>query len=129
MQRILGEPTNLASGFRPKSHRKSLTSARQPYHCSRPSHRPGGHIITARPASHSYGKAELPLGRTRSIQVFRLGDRVAVCFILAPGGYDEPAILRSWTPSVCLWSADGGHSRGSCEPSWSLIVTAMLRAV
>src|SRR3954469_16202260 len=34
-----------------------------------------------------------------------------VCFIFAPVGYDEPEILRSREPSVCLTSADAGHRR------------------
>src|SRR4051812_23320705 len=33
------------------------------------------------------------------------------CFIFAPFGYDEPEILRSREPSVCLMGADGGQSR------------------
>src|SRR5918993_1263929 len=32
-----------------------------------------------------------------------------VCFIFAPGGYDEPEILRSRQPSICLKGADAGH--------------------
>jgi hypothetical protein len=32
-----------------------------------------------------------------------------VCFIFAPCGYDEPEILRSREPSVCLTSADAGQ--------------------
>ena len=31
-----------------------------------------------------------------------------VCFIFAPDGYDEPDILRSREPSICLKRADGG---------------------
>src|SRR5918998_714250 len=34
-----------------------------------------------------------------------------VCFIFAPDGYDEPEILRSPEPSVCLMGADAGQSR------------------
>src|SRR5215213_5934977 len=33
-----------------------------------------------------------------------------VCFIFAPDGYDEPEILRSREPSVCLTGADAGQS-------------------
>jgi hypothetical protein len=29
------------------------------------------------------------------------------CFIFAPGGYDEPEILPSGNPSICLMGADG----------------------
>src|SRR3712207_1841016 len=32
-----------------------------------------------------------------------------VCFIFAPDGYDEPDILRSRQPSICLKGADGAH--------------------
>jgi hypothetical protein len=32
-----------------------------------------------------------------------------VCFIFAPDGYDEPEILRSREPSVCLMGADAGQ--------------------
>src|SRR5215203_3118957 len=32
-----------------------------------------------------------------------------VCFIFAPYGYDEPDILRSREPSVCLMGTDAGH--------------------
>src|SRR6516164_8401095 len=31
------------------------------------------------------------------------------CFIFAPCGYDEPEILPSESPSLCLMSADGEH--------------------
>src|SRR5215204_1146726 len=33
-----------------------------------------------------------------------------VCFIFAPDGYDEPEILRSGKPLLCLTGADGGQS-------------------
>src|SRR3954454_15590565 len=35
------------------------------------------------------------------------------CFIFATQGYDEPEILRSRDPSVCLTSADAGQLRGN----------------
>src|SRR5580692_13018122 len=31
------------------------------------------------------------------------------CFIFAPCGYDEPEILPSGSPSICLIGADGEH--------------------
>src|SRR6478609_5949863 len=31
------------------------------------------------------------------------------CLIFAPDGYDDPEILRSRKPSICLTGADGGH--------------------
>src|SRR5271163_2884875 len=33
------------------------------------------------------------------------------CFIFAPCGYDEPEILPSESPSICLRGADGEHLR------------------
>src|SRR5919112_4127535 len=35
-----------------------------------------------------------------------------VCFIFAPDGYDEPEILRSREPSICLKGADAGQLNG-----------------
>src|SRR3954453_9372900 len=51
-----------------------------------------------------------------------------VCFIFALDGYDEPEILRSRKPSICLTGADAGHGettqgsarRGSRDPSLRL---------
>src|ERR687890_2541912 len=43
-----------------------------------------------------------------------------VCFIFAPQGYDEPEILRSREPSVCLTGADAGqlHLTGPKDHSY-----------
>jgi hypothetical protein len=41
------------------------------------------------------------------------------CFIFAPCGYDEPEILHSSRPKVCLTGPDGEHggNHRSCELS------------